>query len=290
MVAKVVGVKHVCAMNSGARAHLLRCSNGRHYVVKFKNNPQGVRVLANELIATLAAQLIGLPVASPAVVDVSDELIRDSGLTTCDVHGKQVGCASGLSFGSRFVGRVRRHASNSPLVCTQLSDEHLKTVENLSDFYGMLVFDQWTCNGDGRQVVFSRAGANSCYRATMIDNGFCFDGQNWSFPHSPRRGIFNHRIVYSDAEGPDSIQKWVDRLDREITREMLVQVMLAVPPEWYESDLASLSRLLESLLYRKRILRELLASTIGYLSSSIDETRQIDHNEFQYKHGRSFAY
>jgi hypothetical protein len=51
----------------------------------------------------------------------------------------------------------------------------------------------------------------------------------------------------------------------------------------------SSSRLLESLLYRKRILRELLATTIRYLASSIDENSQTDRNESQYNYGRCFA-
>jgi hypothetical protein len=35
-----------------------------------------------------------------------------------------------------------------------LPDEKLREVENLHDFAGMLVFDKWTCNTNGRQTVF----------------------------------------------------------------------------------------------------------------------------------------
>jgi len=35
-----------------------------------------------------------------------------------------------------------------------LPDEQLREVENLHAFTGMLVFDKWTCNTNGRQTVF----------------------------------------------------------------------------------------------------------------------------------------
>jgi hypothetical protein len=39
-------------MRGGAQAHLMRADDGRFYVVKFQNNPQHLRVPANELLAT----------------------------------------------------------------------------------------------------------------------------------------------------------------------------------------------------------------------------------------------
>ena len=39
-------------MPGGAQPHLMRCSDEQYYVVKFQNNPQHRRVLANELLPT----------------------------------------------------------------------------------------------------------------------------------------------------------------------------------------------------------------------------------------------
>ncbi len=39
-------------MRGGAQAHLMRCADDNYYVVKFQNNPQGRRILANELLAS----------------------------------------------------------------------------------------------------------------------------------------------------------------------------------------------------------------------------------------------
>ena len=36
----VEAVQHVRRMRGGAQGHLMRCSDGQFYVVKFRNNPQ----------------------------------------------------------------------------------------------------------------------------------------------------------------------------------------------------------------------------------------------------------
>lgn len=55
-----------------------------------------------------------------------------------------------------------------------LPEEQLRTVVNLAGFCGLLVFDKWTCNTNGRQAIFFRQGGESRYQALMIDQGFCF--------------------------------------------------------------------------------------------------------------------
>ena len=45
----VEAVQHVRRMRGGAQAHLMRADDGHFYVVKFQNNPQRLRVLANEV-------------------------------------------------------------------------------------------------------------------------------------------------------------------------------------------------------------------------------------------------
>lgn len=52
------------------------CSDGNFYVVKFRNNPQHVRVLANEMLATRLAEAAGLPVPITEVVEVGDWLLQ----------------------------------------------------------------------------------------------------------------------------------------------------------------------------------------------------------------------
>ena len=45
-----LAVEEIRRMRGGAQAHLMRCADDNYYVVKFQNNPQGRRILANELL------------------------------------------------------------------------------------------------------------------------------------------------------------------------------------------------------------------------------------------------
>lgn len=63
-------------MRGGAQSHLMRCDDGLYYVVKFQNNPQHRRVLANELLGTRLARRLGLPTVPVEIVEVPEELIR----------------------------------------------------------------------------------------------------------------------------------------------------------------------------------------------------------------------
>ena len=70
-----VALEEVRRMRGGAQAHLMRCEDEGYYVVKFQNNPQGVRILANELLGTRLAARLGLPTPPAEVVQVGEELI-----------------------------------------------------------------------------------------------------------------------------------------------------------------------------------------------------------------------
>ena len=63
-------------MRGGAQSHLMRCDDGGYYVVKFQNNPQHIRVLANEMLGTKIAGYLGLRVPQIEVVEVRRELIE----------------------------------------------------------------------------------------------------------------------------------------------------------------------------------------------------------------------
>jgi hypothetical protein len=142
-------MEQIRRMRGGAQAHLMRCSDGNYYVVKFQNNPQHSRILVNEMLGTRLASRLGLPTAPVSVVDVPAELIRLTPELCIETPRTRIPCAAGPQFGSRYPGDPRRVALHD-----FLPDEKLREVDNLPDFAGMLVFDKWTCNTNGRQTVF----------------------------------------------------------------------------------------------------------------------------------------
>src|SRR6266404_8623598 len=103
----------------------------------------------------------------------------------------RIPCQPGLQFGSRSPGDPRRLTLHD-----FLPDEQLRTVENVHAFAGMLVFDKWTCNTNGRQTVFFSEGNRTAeqgavrYETRMIDQGFCFNAGEWNFPDAPLRGLY----------------------------------------------------------------------------------------------------
>lgn len=247
-------LEHVRRMRGGAQAHLLRCDDGAYYVTKFQNNPQHLRILANEMLAGKLAEALGLPVARGEVVEVETSLIEGTPELRLHKRGKWEKCLPGFHFGSRFPG-----TPGQAVVYDLLPDEHLAVVENLKDFVGMLLFDQWTCNTNGRQVLFvAEPHKQRGYRALMIDQGFCCNAGEWNFPDSPLRGLYYRHRVYEDVRGWESFEPFLSRLE-SLPARVLDRAAASIPPEWYNADTEAMNRLLEQLDRRRRV-RELLTA------------------------------
>ena len=248
-------------MRGGAQAHLLRCDDRSYYIVKFQNNPQHPRILANELLGTRLAARMGLCVPHVEVVEVRPELIAYTAELVIQLGMGRKPCSTGKQFGSQFPGDPAQLA-----VHDFLPDEQLVAVRNLRDFLGVLVFDKWTCNTNGRQAIFFReAGdpadqAYPAYQAMMIDNGFCFNAGEWDFPDAPLRGLYARHRVYESVSSMDAFEPWLDRLEHRITEAALGEEAEQIPPEWYEDDWGALERLLEQLYARRQRVRELIFS------------------------------
>jgi hypothetical protein len=255
-VSSVWAVEQIRRMRGGAQAHLMRCSDKYYYVVKFQNNPQDRKILVNELLGTLLARLLGLPSAVPAVVYVHEELISLTPELCIELPRSRMPCKAGPQFGSRYVCDPRKYVPFD-----FLPDALVGHVENLSDFAGMLVFDKWTCNTDGRQVVFQKRGMK--YRAMMIDQGFCFNSGEWTFPDAPLRGRYARTCVYDRIRGIDDFEPWLSRLESEIDERAIRECTQYIPAEWYGSDQDALTRLLDTLNRRRTRVRELIWSSVN---------------------------
>jgi len=250
----VTAVQAIRRMRGGAQSQLMLGADGNLWVVKFQNNPQHLRVLANELIATRIAEAVGLSVPKTDVIEVSDWLIANSSEMMVDKgRGVRERCAGGLQFGSRFVGGLMPGQ-----VVDYLPEPQMDEVRNLAEFAGMLVVDKWTGNCNGRQAVFERRPRERKYRATFIDQGYCFNAGDWTFPDAPLRGVFARNQVYARVRGWESFEPWLSRVE-EFSGDILWKVAEEIPPEWYGGDTAVIESLMESLLVRRGRVRELIA-------------------------------
>jgi hypothetical protein len=246
-------VEHIRRMRGGAQSHLMRCSDGNYYVVKFQNNPQHPRVLVNELLGTNLAALLGLPTTPVAIIEVTEDLIWLTPDLCVEMPRTRIPCKHGLQFGSRYP-EDPHHLT----LLEFLTDKQLLSARNLMDFVGMLVFDTWTCNTDGRQVILGRHDNGTPYQAWMIDQGFCFNGGGWNFPDKPRHSLYGRNVVYEQVQGIESFEPWLAKLEFEIGMKVLWNITETIPPEWYEFDSKSLHHLVEQLDSRRTRVRELL--------------------------------
>jgi len=161
---------------------------------------------------------------------------------------------SGPSFGSRYVVPPTEGE-----VYDYLPEAMIGRVRNLPSFAGILAFDKWTCNADGRQAAFWKRRAEREFTASFIDQGYCFNAGEWSFPDAPLRGVFGRNDVYAGITGWDSFEPWLSRIESfpEISLWPLVD---QIPSEWYDSAAYELEQLLSRLLERRTKVRDLILS------------------------------
>ena len=253
----VVAVQHIRRMRGGAQGQLMLGSDGQLWVVKFQNNPQHVRVLANEMLATRLAALMGLTVPETAVLEVSAWLIRNTPEMEMELGRVRVPCSAGLQFGARYMGGLMPGQ-----VVDYLPEAQLVETRNLEEFCGMLVVDKWTGNINGRQAVFVRQGRERRYRACFIDQGYCFRAGAWTFEDAPLLGVYPRNAVYRHVVGWESFEPWMTRLER-VDESLVWRAAEEIPPEWYGvdgkvGDMAELEMLVEGLLVRRKRVRGLV--------------------------------
>src|SRR5213083_2265191 len=252
----LIATDYIRAMRGGAQSHMLTANDGHSYVVKCANNPQSLRVLANEWLGCSIGRALGLTIPEPAILYVPVTLVESSPSLVIQASNSTLKCSYGLAFGSRFISEGQ--------LFDYLPDSAFSQVENVREFSGVFALDRWLCNCDGRQVVFCESERG--FRAHFIDFGFCFNAGEWNFPDSPLRGIYAKREVYRNITGWHSFEPWLSRIET-FSRLELRAIAEDVPPEWIDPDLVN--DLADRIDSRRNRVRELIA-----------EVRKSTHNPF----------
>ncbi len=249
-------------MRGGAQSHLIETDDGCFYVVKFRNNPQHQRVLINESVASVLLRYLQIAAPEVAVVSVSAEFLKANPDVALEQGAARVEVEPGWHFGSAFPGHP-----DCVAVYDFIPDALLRDVVNLREFLGMLAFDKWAANADGRQCVFFRArvaqspagrdAPRQGFMAWMIDEGFAFNGPYWDFPDSPLQGLYHRPLVYESVRGLEDFQPWLDYITH-LPAEVLDEAYRHVPAQWIDGQEDALEDLLERLHRRRRRAADLL--------------------------------
>jgi hypothetical protein len=133
-------------------------------------------------------------------------------------------------------------------------------------FLGGFVFDKWTCNCDGRQVVFFRSvdDVGRAYSALLIDQGFCFNAGEWNFPDSPLRGLYPRRLVYDSVTGLQSFEPFLSRIE-SLRPPKIEECIADIPSEWCAPDAGELAPLVSRLYARRRRVADLVIDSAASL-------------------------
>jgi hypothetical protein len=241
----------------------MQANDGHLYVVKFRNNPQHVRILANELLASCLALAVGLTVPPPEIIEVPAKLIRSTSELSIRIGDVSEPCSSGLHFASRVMGGLLPR-----FMVDYLPEEDLERVRNFAEFAGILAFDKWTGNVDARQAVFVSGPREHRYKAWFIDFGYCFHAGDWNFEDHPLRGLYCRKSVYRDVTGLDSFEPWLTRIET-LPPDSVWEAASGIPQEWYGGDMAALEALVEKLIQRR-----------SQIHSMIDGVRRTDGDLF----------
>jgi hypothetical protein len=93
------------------------------------------------------------------------------------------------------------------------------------------------------------------YSALLIDQGFCFNDGDWSFPDSPIRGLYPRRLVYQNVTGFRSFEPFLPRIEN-LDRSLIEECLLDLPEEWCGPEPGQLAQLGERLYKRRSWIRQ----------------------------------
>jgi hypothetical protein len=126
-------------MRGGSQPALIRCSDGKLYVVKFFNNKQGPNVLANEVLGNeFFLHAFNLPTPQWKPILISKSFLKSNAALSFDGPYRANLLQSGLHFDSEFLGSVKVGA-----VYDWLPTAFSNRVTNTQDFVGIQIFDVW---------------------------------------------------------------------------------------------------------------------------------------------------
>ena len=94
----------------------------------------------------------------------------------------------------------------------------------------------------------------------FIDQGYCFNAGEWSFPDLALTGVYYRNFVYQHVTGWESFEPFLSRAEH-IKIDDLRKLAEGMPQEWwYQHDSDDLPRLIKTLHQRRSKIRDLITA------------------------------
>ncbi|RDU38067.1 hypothetical protein DRW41_00375 [Neobacillus piezotolerans] len=206
-----------------SKPQCIRFSDGHKYVVKFKNNPSGTRILVNEYIAAKFGQLLSLPVVPFEVVQISDAFIKDYPILSKHKF------TSGSQFASLFI-------DNCIHLDMRSRNENI-IVSNRKHLAGTIVFDLWIGNTDRKENNFLLEPVrNGEYYLHLIDHGRCFSDEDWTVKSLIKMPDMNikqnvHKWLASLLPNQNELLKAIEKVVN-ISEKAIYNIINSIPDDW----------------------------------------------------------
>jgi hypothetical protein len=190
------------------------------FLVKAQNNPQGLRVLSNELVGGLCLNYLGVDHPQPAIVNLPDEILKGSpGAVFAD--GTPIG--AGSAFGSELW-------QSDPQGVVDVS-----LIENLDVVAGTLALDTWLQPLDGRQYrVRPSPTTLDRYEFIPVDQGHMIGGPEWdkaSLAAAPEPAVPSTEFALTQQDVAPFIER-LESFSLNDAREIVEQV----PDDWLDKE------------------------------------------------------
>jgi hypothetical protein len=147
---------------------LAQASDGLFYVVKFANNMQGPNVLFNESMGSELYHGCGMAGPSWKALQVTDSFVERNPNSWLQTPEGRLRPASGLCFGSRFLGSDGKH------VFEILPESSFKRIHNRKDLWLAWLIDACAGQTNNRQALFMVKLIPSC-----LLNCLCLVWSKW---------------------------------------------------------------------------------------------------------------
>ncbi len=266
-----IQVEHrITALRGGSRASRIRATDGKHYILKLCDNPQGNSSLIAEYLGTQILAALNLPVPQLAWAKISDSTLYSQLKPNTPHNPDQTHLAIAYPVNP-----------DEQSVHDILPEPSWLLLANKECFWGALVADKWLANLDSRQAVFIR---RRCLQPTtvqnlhpvdhappgllaiLIDQGLCFNGRSLDFKVAPGHGLYPNRIPYRGLSSVSQLQPWID-LAQSLTLSHLEVLFKALPKDWLEGEHDDQSeKLCHGLILRAKQLPRLLELTLQCLA------------------------